>query len=113
MLGLRVFVILMPSPLLTNPQLWAWIAIAAAAGYLVWLLSPILAPFLFAAILAYIFDPLVERLTCRRVPRTFAVVLVLLLALGVLVGLLLVVLPLFYKESRLLMEKLPGFVAWF
>jgi predicted PurR-regulated permease PerM len=103
----------MPSPLLTNPQLWAWIAIAAAAGFLVWLLSPILAPFLFAAILAYIFDPLVERLTHRRVPRTFAVVLVLLLALGVLVGLLLVVLPLFYKESRLLMEKLPGFVAWF
>jgi predicted PurR-regulated permease PerM len=102
----------MPSPL-ASPQLWAWIAIALAAGFLVWLLSPILAPFLFAAILAYICDPLVERLTRHRVPRTLAVVLVLLLALGLVVGILLIVLPVFYKESRLLMEKLPGFVAWF
>jgi peptide deformylase len=46
-----------------RPQLWAWLAIAFAAGFLVWLLSPILAPFLFAAILAYILDPIVERMT--------------------------------------------------
>jgi predicted PurR-regulated permease PerM len=98
---------------LASPQLWGWIAIAAAAGFLVWLLSPILAPFLFAAILAYIFDPLVERLTRRRVPRTLAVLLVLLLAVALVIGLLLVVLPVFYKESRLLMERLPGFVDWF
>lgn len=96
-----------------SPQLWGWLAIALAAGYLVWLLSPILAPFLFAAILAYICDPLVERLTRRRLPRALAVVLVLLLAIGVLVGLALVVLPVFVRESRLLVEKLPGFIAWF
>jgi len=100
-------------PALASPQLWAWITIALAAGFLVWLLSPILAPFLFAAILAYILDPLVERLTRHRVPRTLAVVLVLLLAVAVAVAMMLVVLPLFYKETRLLMEKLPGFVAWF
>jgi len=100
-------------PSFASPQLWAWIAIALAAGFLVWLLSPILAPFLFAAILAYICNPLVDRLTRRRVPRTLAVVLVLLLVLALVVGFLLVVLPVFYKESRLLMEKLPGFVAWF
>ena len=98
---------------LASPQLWGWIAIALAAGFLVWLLSPILQPFLFAAILAYIFDPLVERLTRRRMPRTLAVVLVLLLALATVVGVMLVVLPVFYTESRLLMERLPGFVAWF
>lgn len=100
-------------PALASPQLWGWIAIALAAGFLVWLLSPILAPFLFAAILAYICNPLVERLTRRRLPRSAAVLLVLLAALAALVGLLLVVLPVFAKESRLLMEKLPGFIAWF
>jgi len=103
----------MPTPVFANRQLWAWLAIALAAGFLVWLLSPILAPFLFAGILAYIFDPLVERLTRRRVPRTLAVVLVLLFALTLVVALMLVVLPLFTKESRMLMEKLPGFIAWF
>ena len=103
----------MRSPILSNGQLWAWIAIAFAAGFLVWLLSPILAPFLAGGILAYIFDPIVERLTRRRVPRTLAVVAVLLFAILLVVGFLLVVLPLFYKETRMLMERLPAFVAWF
>src|SRR6185295_901096 len=99
-------------PSLASPQLWGWIAIALAAGFLVWLLSPILAPFLFAAILAYIFDPLVERLERRRAPRTLAVILVMLFVLAIMVGLVLVVLPVFNVESRLLLERLPGFVAW-
>ncbi len=103
----------MRSPLLTNGLLWAWLAIALAAGFLIWLLSPILAPFLAGAILAYIFDPIVERLTRRRVPRTLAVIVVLLLAILLVVGFLLVVLPLFYKETRMLLERLPAFVAWF
>lgn len=102
----------MGTPVFANPQLWAWTAIAAVAGWLVWLLSPILAPFLFAAILGYVLDPLVEKLTARRIPRTLAVLLVLALVLALVVALLLVVLPLFYKELRLLTERLPGFLAW-
>jgi hypothetical protein len=39
--------------LLASPQLWAWIAIAAAAAYLLWLLSPILALFLIVVPLFY------------------------------------------------------------
>ena len=102
----------MGTPVFANPQLWAWTAIAVAAGWLIWLLSPILAPFLFAAILAYILGPMVEKLTARRLPRTLAVVVVLVLALALVVALMLVVLPLFYKELRLLADKLPGFLAW-
>jgi predicted PurR-regulated permease PerM len=106
----------MPSPArppLASPQLWGWLAIATATGILVWLLSPILTPFLLAAVLAYIFDPLVERLTRHRVPRALAAVLILLLAFAALVALLLVILPVFYTETQLLMERLPGFAAWF
>ena len=95
-----------------RPQLWAWLAIAFATGFLVWLLSPILAPFLFAGILAYILDPIVERMTRRGAPRTAAVVLVLLLALAALVGIALVVVPLFYKETSLLLTKLPALLDW-
>jgi predicted PurR-regulated permease PerM len=97
---------------LARPQLWAWLAIAFAAGFLIWLLSPILAPFLFAAILAYILDPIVERMTQRGAPRTVAVILVLLLALGALVGIALVVVPLFYRETQALLDKLPGLLDW-
>lgn len=98
--------------LFTRPQFWAWLAIALVATLLLWLLAPILAPFLFAGILAYILDPLVEKLTRRRVPRTLSVLLVMLFLLLLLAGFMLVVFPLLYKETRLLIEKLPAFVDW-
>lgn len=95
-----------------NPHFWGWLAIALVVGGLLYLLSPILAPFLFAAILAYILDPLVERMTGRYVPRTLAVLLVMIGVLALIIALALVVLPLFAKELRLLAERLPAFVAW-
>ena len=58
--------------------IWAWLAIALVTGGVVYLLSPILAPFLAGAILAYVFNPLVGRLTGRYLPRSAAVVIVLL-----------------------------------
>jgi predicted PurR-regulated permease PerM len=100
------------APLFARPQFWAWLAIAAAIGFLAWLLSPILAPFLFAAILAYILDPLVERLSRPGVPRVLSVLVVLTIALLLLVALVLIVLPLLYKETRLLAEKLPALLDW-
>ncbi len=77
---------------------------------LMWLLSPILAPFLAAAILAYIFDPLVDRLQLRGVSRTLGTVLAILLLLLGLAALLLIILPLFAKESAQLTQEFPGFV---
>ena len=97
---------------IANSRVIAWLAIALATGALLWLLSPILAPFLAGAILAYILNPLVDRIARRGVPRTLAVVLVLLLAVLALVALLLVVLPLFYRELRMLADRLPGFLEW-
>lgn len=95
-----------------NPKLWAWLAIGAAFFAIVYLLSPILAPFLAGAIFAYILNPLVGRIAGRRINRTVAVVLVLLLCLVALVALLLVVLPLFAKEFRMMSERLPAFIEW-
>ncbi|MEX0638448.1 MAG: AI-2E family transporter [Burkholderiales bacterium] len=102
----------MPTPLSANPHLWGWLAVALAVGGLLYLLSPILAPFLFAAILAYILDPLVERMTGRYVPRTLAVLLVMFGVLLAIVALALIVLPLFVKELKLLAERVPEFIVW-
>lgn len=81
---------------------------AALAGVLLYLLGPILSPFLFAAILAYICDPLADRLEALKVPRALATVLVMLLLAGVLSLLLLVLLPLVIKETTLLVERIPA-----
>lgn len=88
-------------------QTLAWAAFGIALLGLLWLLSPILTPFLLAAILAYIGDPLVDRLEARRVPRTAGTGLVIV-ALGLLLVLLmLIVAPLVIRQGALLAERLP------
>jgi predicted PurR-regulated permease PerM len=78
-----------------------------------WLLSPILTPFLLAAILAYICNPLVGWLQVRRVPRSVGALLTLLLLIGAIAGLLLVLTPLAEHEARLFVERLPGAIDRF
>jgi predicted PurR-regulated permease PerM len=102
----------MKAPVLADPRFWGWLAIALAAGGLLYALSPILAPFLAGAILAYVLNPLVGRLTGRYLPRIVAVVLVLLFALALVVALALVILPLLIKELGMMSERLPEFLAW-
>ena len=45
-------------------RIWL-LASALLVGWLVYLLSPILTPFLISALLAYLGDPLVDRLEAR------------------------------------------------
>lgn len=97
---------------LADQRLWGWLAIAVAIGGLTYLLSPILAPFLAGAILAYILNPVVARISGSSVRRPIAVVLVLFLALLAVVAVLFIVLPLFFRELRLLAEKLPEILRW-
>ena len=101
----------MTPKILAEPNNLWWFIPAAVVIALLYFLSPILAPFLFAAILAYISNPLVSWFGRRRVPRTLGAVLVMLLLGGLFVLLLLILLPLFIKEVRLLSERLPGFLA--
>jgi predicted PurR-regulated permease PerM len=89
---------------------YQWLAAAAVTGLLVYLLKGILAPFLIAAILAYICSPLVDRLMKLRLGRTPATLVVLLLLAGVFVLLLLIVVPLLQKEVLMLAQRLPAYL---
>ncbi|WP_435627284.1 AI-2E family transporter [Candidatus Ferrigenium straubiae] len=87
-----------------------WLIFAAVAAVLLYLLSPILTPFVAAGILAYICNPLVQRLAARKVPRTLAVALVMG-GLLLLSGLLLVImLPLLEKEISLFVTRVPDWI---
>ncbi|MDO9392503.1 MAG: AI-2E family transporter [Methylotenera sp.] len=90
-----------------------WLIIAAIFVFIIYLLLPVLTPFLIAAILAYICDPLVDRLCLVgiskfKLGRTLATVLVMAGILGIITLLLLILIPLLQKESLLIAERLPG-----
>jgi predicted PurR-regulated permease PerM len=84
-----------------------WLTVAAILFGALYLLGPILAPFVAAAILAYICNPLVGRLRAWKLPRTLAVVLVMLGLTLVFASLLLIMLPLLQKEISLLVVRAP------
>lgn len=88
-----------------------WIALGLGGLWLLSLLGPVLAPFLLAAILAYILNPLVRRLSIRGLPRTAAVLLVMAVGLALLVLLVLTLVPLVREETRQLVERLPDLLG--
>jgi predicted PurR-regulated permease PerM len=92
-----------------NPQrrALAWLGIAAALATVLWLLGPVLTPFIVAAVLAYALHPAVERLAARRLPRVLAVVLVEVAMMLALLALLLLLVPILSRELPLLREQIP------
>jgi predicted PurR-regulated permease PerM len=84
-----------------------WFALLVGTGLLLWLLAPVLTPFLVGAVLAYALHPLVERLVSRRCPRLLAVVLVEAMAIVACLALLLLMVPILSKELPLLREQIP------
>ena len=61
-----------------------WLIAVALTGWLLYLLAPVLTPFIAAALLAYMGDPLADRLQKFKMPRTLAVFLVFLITLSAL-----------------------------
>ena len=83
------------------------------AGWLVYLLAPILTPFLVGALLAYLGHPLVTRFERLHLPRALAVVLVFLLfALLVMAVLLVFILPAFQRQIVEFAQRLPTYFDW-
>jgi predicted PurR-regulated permease PerM len=83
---------------------------AIGAVLLLWLLAPVLTPFAAAALLAYLGDPLVDRLEGRGLPRTLGVVVVFLLLAAAILAAVLVILPLAGDQLWRLLERLPGWL---
>jgi predicted PurR-regulated permease PerM len=81
-------------------------------GGLLYLLSPILTPFLVAALLAYIASPLLKRLQLLRIPRILAVLIVFLVLLLLLLILLLVLIPQIQHQLGAFAGKLPDYLDW-
>jgi predicted PurR-regulated permease PerM len=90
-----------------------WALLALVGGWLVWLLGPILTPFVVAALLGWLGDPLVDRLERAGRSRNLSVILVFALMALLLVLALLILVPLIQRQIVTLVESLPTYRDWF
>ena len=84
-----------------------WMIAIALTGWLLYLLAPVLTPFVASALLAYIGDPLADRLQRLKLPRTLAVVTVFLLTFLLLALIVMLVGPLIQTQVAALFQALP------
>ncbi|MGM0594793.1 MAG: AI-2E family transporter [Pseudomonadota bacterium] len=95
---------------MSESQKWFILAGIAFGGLLLYLLSPVLTPFLVAAVLAYIGDPLVDRLESMKLSRTLSVVTVFIVLSLVVLTMLFYLVPMLERQLSLLGTKLPTYL---
>ncbi len=91
---------------------WQLLAIAAAIVSFIWLLAPVIMPFAIAAMLAYLGDPLADRLERLGLGRNWAASVVFLVLLLVCGGVLVLLIPLISRQVENLVGNLPRYGAW-
>lgn len=92
-------------------QALIWAVIALFIGYLIWLLRPVLTPFLLGAIFAYMLQPGVHWLTKHHLPRIVAVLIMMLFLLVSLVFLILLVLLVVQKQGLEIKNQAPALIS--
>ena len=89
-----------------------WAALGLGGLWLVWLLAPILTPFVLAAMLGWLGDPLVDKLKRRGRSRNVAVTLVFTAMILLLALVLVLLVPALESQVSTLIESLPRYRDW-
>ncbi|MFK0090084.1 AI-2E family transporter [Pseudomonas sp. NPDC090755] len=97
---------------MTDMRRWVWLGVVLLCAALLYWLHPILSPFLVGILLAYLADPLVDRLERAGLSRTWGVVLVFTLFTLLLTLLLLVLVPMLARQLVRLYEVAPQMLDW-
>ncbi len=88
-----------------------WLAALVAFIGFLWLFSGILLPFIMGMALAYILDPLADRLERAGMSRLWATVTILIISVIVFVVALLVIIPVLASQMAGFIDRLPAYVA--
>lgn len=101
------------SETISTKTIWKfWLGVAIFTALFIYFLSPVLAPFLTAALIAYMGNPIVNCLVKIKVPRILAVVFVFLLLIVGVTFLLLTLIPLLEEQITWLIQQIPNIYAW-
>lgn len=96
---------------MADSQKWFLLSLTAFSGWLVYLLSPVLMPFVTSAILAYLGDPLTDKLETYKLSRTQAVSVVFLTMLLTLVFIFFMLVPQLEIQITETISNLPAYAA--
>ena len=88
-------------------QRWFLLIVLIVVGYLLVLLGPILSPFLIAALLAYLADPVADKLETYNLSRTQAVLVVFSVLMLIFFSALLFLLPKLTAQLAVMVKQIP------
>jgi predicted PurR-regulated permease PerM len=91
-------------------QLQFWGAGLALFVLFMWLLGGVLLPFIAGAAIAYLLDPLADRMERLGLSRTLATGLITLAAVLALAALALLAAPALIEQAQALIEAMPGYI---
>jgi predicted PurR-regulated permease PerM len=97
---------------MTDSQKWLLFSITGLAAWLTYLLAPILTPFVVSMTLAYLGDPLTDRLERYRLSRSLAVTLVFLAMTLIFVLILLWLVPQLERQIGHFIDSLPAYAQF-
>lgn len=89
-----------------------WALLLLGVGALIWVMTPVLTPFAAATLLAWLGDPVVDRLQRRGLSRNSAVALVFTLMVLVLIVLVLILVPVIQDQVVVLAKLVPTYIEW-
>ncbi|MEI2456240.1 AI-2E family transporter [Lysobacter firmicutimachus] len=90
-----------------------WTALGVGACWLLWVLAPVLTPFVVAAMLGWLGDPLVDRIERTGRSRNTSVTLVFTFMALLVVLVLVILVPLIERQISTLIVSLPSYRDWF
>ena len=89
-----------------------WLALFIVSMVLIFVLSPVLTPFIIAAFIAYLGDPIADKLELKGCSRTWAVIIIFVILTLVLLLSLLLFIPLITTQLDLLIQTVPKLIDW-
>ena len=92
-------------------QVMFWLAALAVIVLLLWLLSPILLPFVAGAAIAYLLTPVTDRLQKLGVNRLIAALLMITLVVMAIVVVILLIAPILVGQMSSFVDNIPGYVT--
>ena len=92
-------------------QLIFWLGALVVFAALFWLLSDVLLPFIVAMGLAYLLDPLVDRLRRFGINRTFATIIILVCAIALIALAVVLLVPALSAQLSAFTQRLPGYIS--